>query len=344
MTKLSLVTSFMKENKKKKVISLRVLLMLIFITLTGGALWWKWASSPPDLISTTTAFSVNRGESVESIANNLQKNNLIRSKAAFKLWVMIHNLSKSMQAGEYQISPASNLSQIAWSLTHGIDDIQVTLLEGWRREEMADELQKKIEEKGENFSREEFLQETEGLEGFLFPDTYHIPRLVQTGEISQLLRKTFDIKVDEAMRASIENQGLTVDQAIVIASIVEREARGQIDRPIVAGILIKRWRSGWPLQADATIQYILGYQVKEHSWWKKSLTRQDLEIDSAYNTYTNEGLPPAPICNPSLASIKAVANQEVSAYWYYISDLQGNMHFAKNLQEHNANIASYLGK
>lgn len=281
---------------------------------------------------------------MDSIAKRLKVKALIRSQAIFKITVLTHGLAKKIQAGEFNLSPAWNTGTIARSLTHGTSDLRITLIEGWRREEIADELEKQFETAGESFGRNAFLQETKGKEGYLFPDTYFIPKHSQASKISEMLMETFDEKVDEKVQTAISRQGLTLDEAIIIASMIEREVRSDKDRPLVAGILIKRWRNDWPLQVDATIQYALGYQVKEESWWKRNLTKEDLEIESAYNTYSRTGLPPTPICNPSLSSIKAVANQQKSEYWFYLSDNEHNLHYAKTIEEHNLNIAKYLGK
>ena len=132
-------------------------------------------------------------------------------------------------------------------------------------------------------------------------------------------------------------------QVLILASLVEREARQSSTREKVAGIILKRYLADWPLQIDATVQYVLGYQPNEKSWWKKELSEEDLKIDSPFNTYINKGLPPDPICNPSLSSIKAVINaDENTPYWYYLTDNQGVMHYAITLEEHQNNINKYL--
>ena len=129
---------------------------------------------------------------------------------------------------------------------------------------------------------------------------------------------------------------------IILASIVEREAKHDQDRSVVAGILKKRYQKGWPLEADATIQYALGYDEIEKTWWRKKLSTEDLQIDSSYNTRINPGLPPTPICNPGLAAINAVITPKETSYWYYISDQKNNMHYATTLDAHNQNIEKYL--
>ena len=124
---------------------------------------------------------------------------------------------------------------------------------------------------------------------------------------------------------------------------MEREAKLPEDRRTVASIILKRAQNDWPLQLDATVQYGIGFQRKENTWWKRDLTADDLKVDSTYNTYTIKGLPPAPICNPGLDSIKAaIAADPNTPYWYYVSDLKGQIHVAKTLEEHNANIARYV--
>ena len=124
--------------------------------------------------------------------------------------------------------------------------------------------------------------------------------------------------------------------------MLEKEVRTPQDMPIVAGILWKRLDSGWPLQADATLQYALGYQGAEKTWWKKTLFETDKEINSPYNTYQQRGLPPASIANPGLLSIRAVAFPKDSPYWYYLHDREGGIHYAQTLEEHERNIENYL--
>lgn len=332
-------------RKKKKGLFSRALIIAAFLLPVVSLLFWKWATSPVDPRSIQNfRFNIEKGESIDSIGTNLKNKNLIRSKAAFKIAVVTSGLSRSIQAGEFELSQKLTTNQIVQSLTLGRADVKLTLIEGLRREEMADELEKQFADKGAFFDKEAFLAITEGKEGYLFPDTYIIPKTMSAEEVVSLLLAAFRKNVDADLEAAIQEQGLSLEEGLVIASIVEREARFDNDRPIIAGILIKRWQNNWPLQADATVQYALGYQKNEERWWKRELTTSDLEINSPYNTYANLGLPPAPICNPSLSSIKAVANQKPTQFWFYLSDSQGNIHYAQTIEEHNANIAEYLNK
>jgi UPF0755 protein len=228
-----------------------------------------------------------------------------------------------------------NTYEIARALTKGTLDVWITIIEGLRKEEIA-----------QIFSRELAIPESEFIkfakEGYLFPDTYLIPKEASTDAIISILTKNFNNKYSLELKNQSEQKGLTDNEAITVASIVEREAKFNEDRPLVAGVVLNRLRNGMKLDIDATVQYALGYQSNLKSWWKKDLTREDLEIDSPYNTYKNPGLPPTAICSPGLAAIRSVIDAPETDYLFYISDKKGKMHFAKTLEEHNENIRRYL--
>jgi UPF0755 protein len=290
-------------------------------------------------------FTIEAGQSVEEIARNLEKEGLIRSAALFQLYIALSNLSTKLQAGEYQIPQNLNLKEVVDFLQHGTFEEKLTFIEGWRREEMAEAINSKFEIRNLKLDGTEFLRETEGLEGYLFPDTYFVSTETTAEELVKMMRENFEKKVGEQ-----QSSDLTLDEVVNIASIVEREVRLPEDKAIVTGILIKRYLNDWPLQADATIQYALGYQEGglspeasgEGGWWKKNLTKEDTEVESPYNTYKYPGLPPTPICNPGLESLNAVINPVASDYWYYVSDSDGKMHFSVTNEEHNENVAKYV--
>ena len=288
---------------------------------------------------TVVDFTVESGQSVEEIAKNLEGEGLIRSGSLFRLYVSLSKLAFGLQAGEYQVPQNLNLKEVVELLQHGTFEEKITFIEGWRREEYADALSSKSQIPNPKLNSVDFLRETEGLEGYLFPDTYFISTETTVEDLAKMMRENFEnrIKGDEE---GLRRIGITFEDAVIIASIVEREAGAVEDKPIVAGVLIKRYLNDWALQADATIQYALGYQ--EEGWWKKNLTLEDLGIDSPYNTYKNPGLPPTPICNPGLASLEAAFNPTETNYWYYVSDSEGQMHFAETIEEHNENVAKYV--
>lgn len=314
------------------------ILLVIFFLGLFFYLFYKQGTLPVNKNSKEEKiFVILPGQPLQKIIDNLAKEELIRSKIVFYLVVKKMGIEKKIQAGDFRLSQKMNAYQIAENLTHGTLDIWVTLIEGTRVEEMAKVLSK-------NFDIEEieFIKKAE--EGYMFPDTYLIPKNADVDMIIKILKNNFKNKVNQNIINKAKEKGLTEKELIILASLVEKEAKTPKDKQIVASILLKRLKNDWPLQVDATIQYVLGYQLKEKTWWKKYLTNDDLKIDSPYNTYKNKGLPPAPICNPGLVSIEAVANADINTpYWYYISDKYGkNMHYATTLEEHERNIEKYL--
>jgi len=214
-------------------------------------------------------------------------------------------------------------------------DKKLTLIEGLRKEEVAEILEKEA-----SINKKEFLRRAK--EGYFFPDTYLVPNNVTLDQLLQIVEDNFNKKVTERTIESARKNGISKEQLLILASIVEREARDNEQRGVIAGILIKRWQSGVSLGADATIQYALGYSSEEKTWWRKNLTVEDLEINSKYNTRKNVGLPPGPICNPGISSIEAVANPKDTPYQFYLHDQKGVVHYAKTLEEHEQNIQRYL--
>jgi UPF0755 protein len=299
-------------------------------------LWWNDSISEVDPgDSKPLVFIVNRGDGVKTIAANLYQQNIIRSPTGFYLLVKLLGIERQLQAGDFRLNRSMDATSIARELTHGILDLWVTMLEGWRKEEVATKLAKDID-----IPEQEFLKYA--TEGYMFPDTYLIPRDATPAGVVKMFTDNFDKKVTVQMREDAKKLGFTLDEVMILASLVEKEGKTAEDRPIIAGILEKRLKAGWPLQVDATIQYAIGYQPIEKTWWKKELTADDLKMKSPYNTYLNPGLPPAPICNPGLESIMAVIYPEDSDYWYYLHDLSGVVHYAKTIDEHNANSTKYL--
>lgn len=301
-------------------------------------LWWNQAIKPMDSTNKTPVnFTIARGESVRNIADRLQKQGLIRSSVALFLKARFGGLSEKIQAGEFILSRSMDLNSIAENLTHGTTDLRITIPEGWRKEEIALKLARDL-----SMPESDFLKNTK--EGYMFPDTYQIPKDITSENLAKLFLDNFQKKVGNNIPELAKKKNLTTDELITIASLVEREAKHDQDRPLIASVILNRLNIGMKLDIDATVQYALGYQSKEKSWWKKELTVEDLDIDSPFNTYKNPGLPPSPIANPGLAAIKAVAEAQDTDYLYYVADSQGYSHFAKDIAGHNSNIMKYLKK
>lgn len=288
-------------------------------------------------------FIIQKGQTLDSIASDLVEQKLIRSVPAFKLQVMISGLSRQIQAGDFSLSPSMSLSEIASALTHGTSDRRVTLLEGWRREQMAYEIQSVLEANNPDyaFDSDQFVTQTKNLEGHLYPDTYYLPKGSTTQQVIDLLTQNFAQKTQDLAN----NSGLSDSQALILASLLERESFSDAEKPVIAGILLNRLNADWPLQVDATVQYVKttsSCKSLDCDWWPNDITRADIDLNSAFNTYSHPGLPPAPISNPSVSSIKAIYNPTPNSYWFYLHDNSGQIHYSSTIEEHNQNVARYL--
>lgn len=331
-----------------------LLLFLLAIVLACVALsfWWNTVSRPANPKDTTSHdFLVVRGQSLGQVAYNLEKQGLVKNRLAFKLYAQIFGQSGKIQAGEYGISPSNSLEKIMLILVSGPKELWVTYPEGLRREETA---LKTIKTLGMDSQRAqtfwvEFMTRSDGKEGYLFPETYLFGKDVSATSVVNKLSGTFEIKLTDRMRQDAKESSLSLPELVTLASIVERETRTDDERPTVAGILTKRLSARMPLQVDATLQYIatnkrcgVSYEkAASCSWWDIP-TANDRAIVSAYNTYSNAGLPPGPIANPSLSSLSAVIYPQDSPYWFYIHDSDGQIHYAKTGEEHAQNINKYL--
>lgn len=280
-------------------------------------------------VKQTQIFVIRRGESLSSIAQNLKKRKLIRSRVLFYLLVKKMGVEKKIEAGDFRLSPSMSLEDIIKTITHGTTDKWVTIIEGLRREEIANVLKKEL-----GISTKKFLNLTKNEEGYLFPDTYLFPQHSSAKLVRNILVRTFEKKYKSVEDAKRNN--LSKEDIVTLASLVEKEGKTERDKTIIANILYKRLMNRWPLQVDATVQYALGY-------WKKRLTPLDLKIDSPFNTYKYVGLPPHPICNPGLVSLKAalMANGD-TPYWFYLSDKNGKIYFSITHEEHVDKVQNYL--
>ena len=326
----------------KKYIAFIIFIIIIIFILRG---WWNSQLDSVSSDKTSTIFVIDKGENFSKVAEDLKRENLIKSSWAFTIFAKQSGLSNKIQAGTFRLSKSYSAAETLKVLTNQPLDTWVTLIEGWRVEEMAKKLNSQL-----GVDEKEFIKTAK--EGYMFPDTYLFPKDYSVSQIVKKLRDTFDQKYSDDLKIKIKEKGLTAEQGVILASIVEREARSDKARTEVASILLKRLNIGMALNADATIQYILGYQPEENppagtksdlvgGWWKRHLTREDLKVKSPYNTYLHSGLPPTPICNPSLASLQAVANADSSTpYLYYYHDSKGNSHYGKTLEGHNANVSN----
>lgn len=326
-----------KSGAGRAVLSLIILVIVGFFAVKG---FLGYLQGPVDPKGKQVAFIVDPGETVSDVASDLEEEGLIRSAWYFKMNAKEAGLT-GINAGDFIISPAMNSSEIIEAFKGGSADIRVTLIEGWRVEQIAKTLNGEMK-----ISEEEFLQKAKQEEGYLFPDTYFFHPDATIDTIIQILRTNFDRKYSAELQQKIKDNGLTPEQGVILASIVEREGRSKEVRTKIAGILLKRFKMGMKLDADATVQYAKDSQKLKsgnlQKFWQPVLVSDYQGVVSPYNTYTNNGLPPGPIANPSLMSLQAVADADPDTpYLYYYHDLQGNSYYAKTLEEHNANVAAH---
>jgi UPF0755 protein len=261
-------------------------------------------------------------------------------------------LDTTIQAGEYTLSPRFSPLEIAHTLQDATpSEITFRILPGWRLEEIAAALPTS----GLSFSPEAFLEiasdppvslplaqerpSGSSLEGFMYPDSYRLPRAITVETFLQTVLEDFQAKISPDIMQGWQNQGLSLFQAVTLASIVQREAILEEEMPMIASVFANRLVAGMRLDTDPTVQYALGYDDTKGTWWKNPLSLDDLQVNSPYNTYLNPGLPPGPIANPSLNALRAVAFPAETPYFYFRAacDGSGRHNFAETFEQHQAN-------
>lgn len=311
---------------------LPVLLITLFILVGGIYLWWNngiKAVNPND--KTSKIFLVQKGKGVRELANQLKKEGLIKDPVVFFILVKQLGLDGKIQAGDFRLSPSMTATEIAQNLTHGTLDIWVTIPEGKRADEIADILQEKIPSYDEAWR-----VRLDANEGYLFPDTYLIPKDADVDMVIQIMTNNFYTKLNSI---GLSKNTAQLARIVTIASLIEREAKGNAEKPIIAGIIKNRLDDGMALQIDATIQYAKG--KRGNSWWASISQEEYKSVQSTYNTYLYPGLPPTPIANPGIDALSAAAKPADTQYVYYLHDKNGVIHYARSYEDHMANQRKY---
>jgi UPF0755 protein len=306
-------------------------------------------NQPLDPDGSEQAFVIQPGDTVPLISQRLEEAGLIRNARAFRTYLVWTGADVNIQTGTYRISPARSGLEIADMLkTSSLTEVKFNVLPGWRMEEIAASLTTS----GLNITPERFLEVASTLavppdfipagataEGFLTPGEYSLLRTTSAEQLVFFLLGEFTSNLAPEIRSGFSDQGLTVYQAVTLASIIQREAVMEQEMPLIASVFFNRLAVDMPLQADPTVQYALGYNSSQDTWWTNPLTRQDLQFDSPYNTYVYPGLPPGPISNPGRAALQAVASPARSGYYYFQArcDDSGLHHFAETLEQHQQN-------
>lgn len=308
-------------------------LAAFFLVTIVLALAFLLSTKAPRTFPLNTPVEITAGYSANQIIKQLKTEQLIKSEFVFSVVLSLFNDPTKIKAGTYAFETSQNNFELAKTITDIAPPenlVTLTLPEGFTNKEFARIASKTLTD----FDEDKFLQLAADKEGFLFPDTYLVPADYSPQELVDLLSQTFDLKTK-----SIENQlnshRLTKEGLITMASILEREANTTESMRTVAGIFDTRLNLGMPLQADASLEYVLEKPLSE-------LTSEDLDIDSPYNTYLYKGLTPTPIGNPGLGAINAVLDPIFTDYLFYLTDADGNFYYSKSYQEHQSNIEKHL--
>jgi UPF0755 protein len=305
--------------------------------------------SPADPNGSEMTFQVALGESPITIAQQLQTVGLVRDGGVFRNYLVYAGLDTTIQAGEYSLSARMSPYQIAHALQDATPaQVKFNILPGWRAEEIAAALPTS----GLNITPQDFLEAIKNrpdgidypnglppdatLDGFLFPDSYELKRDLSSDQLVSIFVQDFDAHMDNDMQQGFERQGLNEFQAVTLASIVQREAIVEEEMPMIASVFLNRLSAGLKLDSDPTVQYALGYNQTENSWWTNPLSLDDLQVNSPYNTYQVQGLPPGPIANPGLNALRAVAFPAQTPYYYFRAacDHSGRHVFSETFAEH----------
>ncbi len=355
------------------------LLMALVITGCGGGgerVLSTYLSANEDALVVPTSvddspmrFEVEPGTPARAIGKQLLEAGLITDDLLFEAYVRVNGLASGLEAGTFILNPSMTMVEIVETLQQAeATSITVTIPEGWRLEQQAEYLaEAEIFEDpamvdayrnqamtgdltGLDVGRYLFLQERPAgtsLEGYLFPDTYEIPA-IGTTPVDVLSRQldVFAARVVPAYESAVASGTTTLDlyTILTVASIVEREAVIAAERPDIAGVYLNRLAQGIRLEADPTVQYAMGYQEATGQWWKTPVFLEEYSsVQSPYNTYLNDGLPPGPIASPGLSSIEAVLNPGQHDYLYFVAtpDGTGAHVFATTFEEHSANVQRY---
>jgi UPF0755 protein len=295
-------------------------------------------TSPNNPLGENVPFQVTFGESPIVVSNHLKDEGLIQNPGAFRNYLIYSGLDTQIQAGDFILNPAMTPIEIAWALKDFTPaQIDLAILPGWRVEEIAAQ----IILFGLGFAPEDFIGVVykNKVEGHLLPGIYPLPRDITAELMVRTFVDAFNANLTTELETGFSQQGLSTQDAIILASIIERESVIDDEMPLIASVFINRLKIGMKLDADPTVQYALGYNPEQETWWTNPLSKTDLEVDSPYNTYLYSGLPPMPICNPGTNALRAVAFSAKTHYYYFRAacDNSGYHLFAETLEDHVKN-------
>ncbi|MBN1266864.1 MAG: endolytic transglycosylase MltG [Anaerolineales bacterium] len=294
---------------------------------------------------------VEEGESASVVVERLQAVGLVHNAELLRNYLRYRGIDREIEIGRYPLSGSMSIRQLAEQLRAAETlEIRVTIPEGWRKEQIASQIAADFPDLTEEallavmasrpmgYFFSDFVPENASCEGFLFPDTYSFDPESSAEEVVAAMLTNFDARLTEELVIGFLAQEISIYDAVTLASIVEREAVLNDERPLIAAVFLNRLELGMKLETDPTVQYALGQQ-EDGTWWKQALSYDDLAFVSPYNTYEITGLPPGPISNPGLESLQAVANPEETPFLYFRArcDGSGRHSFATTYEEHLQN-------
>ncbi len=309
----------------------------------------KDLTEPRDPAGAELLFVIQPGESVASISKHLEDAGLIRSAQTFRIYLLWTGADTIIQTGTYRLSPARSAREIADMLkSTTLTEVIFNILPGWRMEEVAASLPTSglaitpeafLAAASAPVNPPDFIPAGATAEGFLAPGEYTLKRTTTAEQLVFLLLQDFSSRLSPELRSGFSDHGLTVHQAVTLASIIQREAVVDEEMPMIASVFFNRLENDMSLQADPTVQYAIGFNAAQATWWTNPLSAQDLQFNSDYNTYIHPGLPPGPISNPGISALQAVAAPAQSNYFYFQARCDGSgLHsFAETLEQHLQN-------
>jgi UPF0755 protein len=347
--------------------SLKIItIVMVAVFAIAGSIWFfdYWQNREPSDVGRPVVLEITQDDDSGSVADKLTDADMINYGFYFETRMRFEDVQ--LRPGVYTLRKGMSVPEIINTITvdavatgeepadgggGDAEVIEVTLIEGQRAEQFGEAIEQAGYPNGQQVfmdalkspsvrDRWDFLEDMPAdasLEGFLFPDTYTFTTDYTGEDMVNVLLENFDAKVTQETRDRIADQGMSLYEGITVASIVEREAAVTEERPVIAAVYLNRIDQGMVLNADPTIQYAVG---EPGNWWPAPLTEEQLQIDSPYNTYVYEGLPPTPIANPGIASIQAVGQPADVDYLYFFAmqDGSGEHVFATTYEEHQQNV------
>ncbi len=319
---------------KRKFLLFSFLIFFLSLLLMGSILYISYQINIPlDPEAGERGFTLEKGRGLKEISFDLEADGIIRNDFWFMTYVLFKGRAGKLIAGEYSLSSSLSIPQLAEKITYGdaiLNEIEIVIPEGFTLRKIDARLAA-----NDLIKEGELMSLSSKLEGYLFPDTYRFEKRDSLNQIIQKMTDNFDKKVNQELKNEISKQGKTLDEIVIMASLIEKEVSNYNDRQIVSGVFWQRIEDNYPLQSCASVAYVLDVDK-----WRYSI--EDTQVDSPYNTYKYKGLPPNPINNPGLESIKAAIYPVKTNYYFFLSKPNGETVFSETLEEHNQNKFKYL--